>query len=73
MIPQRGKASGAGIKLLTPNKLLTRLSILLAQKKLETIHTMWKMKTEKYFIFLINRINHQKTLQQFNQVIIMME
>ena len=73
MIPQTGKASGAGIKILTPNKLLTKLSILLAQKKLEATHTMWKMKKEKYFIFLINRINHQKTLQQFNQVIIMRE
>ena len=31
------------------------------------------MTTEKWYIFSINTINYQKSLQQFNQVIIMME
>ena len=31
------------------------------------------MTTEKWYIFSVNTINYQKSLQQFNQVIIMME
>ena len=43
MPPQEGDEEkvkeGKELKILTPNKLLTRLPILLAQIKLETIHT----------------------------------
>ena len=36
------------------------------------IHINYKLKSEKYYIFCINTIKSQKTLQQFNQVIIIM-
>ena len=38
LFPRKRKTTGIGLKILTPNKLLTRLSILLAEKKLEAIH-----------------------------------
>ena len=47
---------GTGLKILTPNKVLTRLSMLLAQKKLETVRTKSKMKSEKCCIFCISII-----------------
>ena len=50
MIPQTGKASGAGIKILTPNKLLTRLSILLAQNKQFIQCEKWKQKNTLSFL-----------------------
>ena len=37
--PQKRKNEKTGLKILTPNKLLTRLPILLAQIKAGTIHT----------------------------------
>ena len=33
LFPRKRKTTGIGLKILTPNKLLTRLSILLAEKK----------------------------------------
>ena len=41
--PQERKMVGTGLKILTPNKLLTRLSILLAQAKALLI-IIWSMK-----------------------------
>ena len=41
--PQERKMVGTGLKILTPNKLLTRLSILLAQVKALLI-IIWSMK-----------------------------
>ena len=61
------------MKILTPNKLLTRLSILLEQIKAEKIHRNKKIKSNKYYIFCISIIKSQKSLQQFNQVIAIMK
>ena len=44
------------LKILTLNKLLTRLSVLLAQKKLAIIHANIKIKPEKPYIFYISII-----------------
>ena len=51
---------GKELKLLTPNKLLTRLPILFAQKKPETIHVNLKMKSDKYYISCISIIKSIK-------------
>ena len=52
----------------TPNKILSRLPLLL----LKIFHTNYKTKSEKYYIFYINTIKSPKTLQELNQVIIIM-
>ena len=49
------------LNILTPNKLLTRLPILLAQiEKLETINTNLKTKSGKFYVFCISTIKSQK-------------
>ena len=55
------KRIGIEIKILTLNKLLTRLPVLLAQITAET--NSYKLKTtklDKYYIFCINRIKSPK-------------
>ena len=52
---------GKRLKILTPNKLLTRLSVLLAQIKAGS--NSYKLKTEirhKYYIFCVNTIKLSK-------------
>ena len=65
---------GNGIKILTLNKVLTRLPVLLAQIKAG--NNSYKLKIEirqiLYHLYQHNK-NTKKTLQQFNQVIILME
>ena len=51
---------GKRLKTWTPNKLLITLSTLLAQKKLDTIHTNHKRKSETYCIFCISIIKLPK-------------
>ena len=62
---------GKGLKILTPNKLLTRLPILLAQIKAR--NNSYKLKNEitqiLYYLYHHNKIT-KKSLQQFNQIII---
>ena len=59
------------MKILTPNKLLTRLPILLAQIKAR--NNSYKLKNEitqiLYYLYHHNKIT-KKSLQQFNQIII---
>ena len=65
--------TGTGIKILTPNKLLTRLPLLLAQTKTwNNSYLKVETKSGKYCIFCMYIINydHQKTLQKLNQAII---
>ena len=63
-----------GLKILTPNKLLTKLPILLAQIKAE--NNSYKLKNEirqiLYLLYQHNKIT-KKSLQKFNQGIIIME
>ena len=63
-----------GLTILTPNKLLARLPILLAQIKAR--NNSYKFKNEirqiLYLLYQHNKIT-KKRLQQFNQVIIIME
>ena len=63
-----------GLKILTPNKLLTRLPILLAQIKAG--NNSYKLKNEirqiLYLLYQHNKIT-KKSLQKFNQGIIIME
>ena len=63
---------GKRLKILTPNKLLTRLLILLAQIKAG--NNSYKLENEirqiLYLLYQHNKIT--KKLQQFNQVIIIM-
>ena len=64
---------GKGLKLLTPVKLLTKLPILLAQIKAG--NNLCKLKNEiRQILYLLYRPNKitQKSLQKFNQVIIVM-
>ena len=63
---------GKLLKIFNSNKLLTRFTILLAQTKAETIHTNQKTESGKH-IFCISAIKSPKNLQQFNQVIIIIE
>ena len=60
-----------GIKILTPNKLLTRLPVLLAQIKARNDSYKLKNKTRQivYLLYQHNKII-KKISQQFNQVII---
>ena len=51
---------GTGLKVLTPNKLVTRLPTLLAQIKLEAIQTNEKMELVKYCIFCTSIITPPK-------------
>ena len=53
---------GKGLKVLTPNKLWTRFSILLAQIKAGNNSYKLKMKSNKYCIFCISTI---KSLKRF--------
>ena len=52
---------GTEIKILTPNKLLTRLPVLLAQIKAGN-NWYWTMKAGKYYTFCINIIKSPKHL-----------
>ena len=62
------------LKILTPNKLLTRLPILLAQIKAG--NNSYKLKNEirqiLYLLYQDNKIT-KKSLQQLNKIIIIME
>ena len=69
----RKKNEETGLKTLTPNKLLTRHLILLAQIKAGNNSCKLKMNSDKYNVFCISIIKSLKTLQQFYQVIIIME
>ena len=51
---------GKAIKILTPNKLLTRLSILLEQIKAGDNSYKLKMKSDKYCIFCISILKSPK-------------
>ena len=65
---------GKGLKILTPNKLLTLLPVLLVQIK--PGNNSYKLKNEiKQILYLHYRHNKitKKSLEQFNQVIIIME
>ena len=59
---------------MTPNKLLTKLQILLAQIKAGNNSYKLKNKIRQtlYILYQHNKIT-EKSLQQFNQAIIMME
>ena len=65
---------GKGLKSLTPNKLITRLEILLAQIKAG--NNLYKLKTKirqiLYLLYQHNKIT-KKSLKQFNEVITIME
>ena len=63
--PRKRRITGTGLKILTPNKLLTRLPILLAQIKFGKSSNKLKKNPEKYYIYF--------TYLQFNQVIMLME
>ena len=65
------KKAGLGLKALDPNILLTRLPILLPQIKAE--NNSCKLENGKYYIFCISLIKLTKILQQFNQVILLIE
>ena len=71
--PRKIKITGTGLEILTPNKLLTRLLILLAQIKAGNNSYNVQMKSDKHCIFCINAIASLKKLRQFNEVIIIME
>ena len=64
---------GKALKILTPNKLLTRLPILLAQIKAENNSYDLKNEIRQILYLLYQRNNHQKNLKQLNKAIIMME
>ena len=51
--------TGTGIKILSPNKLLTKLPVLLAQVKAGNILAIRKTKSNKYYTGL--ELNHQKS------------
>ena len=57
------------LKILTPSKLLTRLPVSLAKK---AGNNSYKLKSDEYYIFCISIMKLRKTLQPFNQVIIVM-
>ena len=62
---ERESKEGKRLKTLTPDKLITGLPILLAQIKVETIHTNQNMKSDKYYIFCISIT---KLLKKFTTV-----
>ena len=65
---------GTGLKILTPNKLLTRLPLLLAQiKSWKQFMQIKKWNQTKIISFVSAKWNYQKGSQQCNQVIIIME
>ena len=49
-----------GLKILTPNKLLTRLPIILAQIKIGNNSNNLKTKSDKFYVFCINTIKAPK-------------
>ena len=55
----------AGLKILTPNKLLTKRPILLAQMKAGNNSNVLKTKSDKYYVFCINTI---KSLKKFTAI-----
>ena len=74
LIPRKRKNGGTGLKVLTPNKLLTRVPILLA--KIKAGNSSKKLKNEIWHILYLfyqhNKIT-KKILKQFNQVMTTME
>ena len=60
--PRKRKLAGTGLKILTPNKLSTRLPMLLAEIKAGNSSCKLKMKPDKYCIFCISTI---KSLKKF--------
>ena len=65
---------GKGLRILTPNKLLTRLPILLAQVKAGDNSDKLKTKLDKYYIFYISKITKKasnnliKSLQSWKKI-----
>ena len=57
---------GKRLRILIPNKLLTRLPILLAQKKAGNNSYKIKNQIDEHYIFCIRIIKSPKTLQKFN-------
>ena len=72
--PRKRGNEGTGLKILTPNKLLTRFLILLAQIKAG--NNSYELKNEirriLYLFYQQNKLT-KESLQQFNRVIIIME
>ena len=67
MLPLEGDKEvkeGKGLKILTPNKVSTRLPVLLAQIKAGNNSNNLKMKSDKYF-FIRNQTN---TFYQHNKI-----
>ena len=52
--PWKRKNTGTGLKILTPNKLLTRLPILLAQIKAGNISNKWKKRNQASIISFVS-------------------
>lgn len=69
---KKTKTRGSGVKILTLNKMLTRLPVLLAQ--VPVANNSYKVKNEiRQILYLLYQHNSQNILQQLNQIIIMME
>ena len=69
---KKTKTRGSGVKILTLNKMLTRLPVLLAQ--VQVANNSYKVKNEiRQILYLLYQHNSQNILQQLNQIIIMME
>lgn len=69
---KKTKTRGSGVKILTLNKMLTRLPVLLAQ--VQVADNSYKVKNEiRQILYLLYQHNSQNILQQLNQIIIMME
>lgn len=69
---KKTKTRGSGVKILTLNKMLTRLPVLLAQ--VQAANDSYKVKNKiRHILYLLYQHNSQNILQQRNQIIIMME
>lgn len=69
---KKTKTRVSGVKILTLNKMLTRLPVLLAQ--VQVANNSYKVKNEiRQILYLLYQHNSQNILQQLNQIIIMME
>ena len=68
---EKRKNTRTGLKYLTPSKLLTRFLILLAQVKAENNSNKSEIRKILYLLYQHNKI--MKNLQQFHQVIILIE
>lgn len=69
---KKTKTRGSGVKILTLNKMITGLPVLLAQ--VQAANDSYKVKNEiRHILYLLYQHNSQNILQQLNQIIIMME